>query len=271
MISHGTRGLQELRELDVSSDSPEAQQREMDPFRLVGAIPAGGRELHLGKPKGLLDAGDGTFLERAVTGLRSLGADSILVGVDEPRGPLTSRVAAAGARSIQVPAGPGACFLSLALGSLIETAGLPEEGVPPEPESAEQLHPPTVLLWLPVDLPLVQLDTLKQLVAALEVGLGQDGHGESQEPGGGGPSLPGELVRPTYGNRPGEVMAIVLSGRAPAPCSDPWTLPLEEWLHAGVPLREVAVDDPGIHKRIRTMADYRRHFPRVFRRRFQKW
>ncbi|GEM_PF-681474 len=255
----------------MSSDTPGAGEAAGLPFRLVGAVPAGGPEFHLGKPKGLFDAGEGTFLERSVAGLRTLGADPIVVGVDEPRGPLTSRVAAAGARSIQVEADAGTSFLSLALESVAESSGLPEEGVLPDPEGVATPRRPTVLLWLPVDLPLVRTNTLRQMVATVGDVLSREDVPESQGRRGGDPCLPDLLVCPIQGNRRGEVMAILLGDLAPPPSYDPWTLPVEEWLTDGVRLLEVDVDDPGIHKRIRTMADYRRHFPRVFRRRFQKW
>lgn len=34
---------------------------------------------------------------------------------------------------------------------------------------------------------------------------------------------------------------------------------------------EVSVEDPGIHVHIDTLPEYRRHFPTVYRKRFQKW
>lgn len=249
-----------------------------DPLpRCVGVVVAGGAGQRLGKPKGLLDSGDGTFLDRAIAGLRTVGADPIFVGVDEPRGPLTSAATALGARTVQVT-GEGEDSLLRAGLELVWRSGSPTgDGMGSGREAPSQVEDSPVIrsrlvamIWLPVDLPLLHADTLQALLLAAREEAREHGERreEIREPEEG--VLPVALVRPTRGGRPGEPVVVLLAG-GDAHSPEPWDLPVEGWVQSGVRLREVEVDDPGIHSRIRTMADYRRHFPRVFRRRFQKW
>jgi len=243
---------------------------------MVGVIPAGGPGYRLGKAKALLDAGDGTFLERAVAGLRAVGADPVLVGVDEARGPLHAAVRAVGAHALHVAPEEGGSLLSMALDVVRKIS----EGHTPSADGGPKGPAATAILWLPVDLPLVRGETLRALVA--EVGQTEDG------------SDPPALVRPTREGKPGEptlllpwwvrrLTAVDPTGADAREPANPtpirsedyplptWELPLEAWSHLGLPLGEVPVDDPGIHIRIGSLAEYRRRFPRVFRRRFQKW
>lgn len=244
---------------------------------MVGVIPAGGPDFRLGKAKALLDTGDGTFLERAVAGLRAVGADPVLVGVDESRGPLHAAVRALGVRALHLAPGGDDSLLSMALDVIREIPRDPRPMGGGEMEAKGEPVTPPALLWLPVDLPLVQVRTLRVLV---------DGLREARHS-----SDPPAFLRPSYSGRAGEPLLLLpgwvqhllaeggtLPGGA-APETSPgapstpaaWDLPLEDWERTGPSLREIEVDDPGIHIRIRTLADYRRRFPRVFRRRFQKW
>ncbi|TVR65582.1 MAG: hypothetical protein EA422_03950 [Gemmatimonadales bacterium] len=254
---------------------------------MVGVIPAGGPDFRLGKAKALLDAGDGTFLERAVAELRAVGADPVLVGVDESRGPLHAAVRAVGARPLHVAPDRGESLLSLALDVIRDMTPEPRaqevhrSGGGDEPEAEGAPGPVPALLWLPVDLPLVQPETLRALVAGLREA--------------GSASPPPALLRPSHQGKAGEPVILhpewvqVLLGEdgtgadgtepatnleipsdGPAPWAA-WDRPLGEWGQAAPSVREIEVEDPGIHIRIRTLTDYRRRFPRVFRRRFQKW
>jgi molybdenum cofactor cytidylyltransferase len=206
--------------------------------RVLGVIPAAGRSSRIGgRPKPLLDTGEGTLLERVVGALRGGGADPVVVGVREDPGPVAAEARRLGARTLvpeSVEEGPVAT-----LRSALESARAEGE-------------PPGALLYLPADVPLVQPGTVVALVTAW------------RETG-------AHLVLPREGGRTGH--PALFAGPLLDELLDPH-LPegarsvVEAHRSAAV---EVPVEDPGIHVDIDTLSDYRRHFPAAHRKRFQKW
>jgi molybdenum cofactor cytidylyltransferase len=205
-------------------------------MKVLGVVPAAGRSSRMGNPKPLLDAGGRSFLERVVTALRDGGATEVIVGVRTEKGPIPAAALAAGARILvphDVEDGPIAT---------VREAILSVEG---DPEVRG-------LLLLPVDHPRVETGTVAALLAAAA----------STAPLIAMPVHRGESGHPVFLSR--EVFPDLLEPD------------LEEGARSVVDrhrarVLEVEVDDPGILADLNTLADYRRHFPDSFRKRFQKW
>ncbi len=212
---------------------------------ILGVVPAAGRSTRMGNPKPLMDADGATFLERTVAALREGGADPVVVGVRDHRGPIHAAARKTGAHVLvpdRVDDGPIATV----------RAAVEWATNPPTPEEAE----PTVqaLLLLPVDHPKVKGRTVGRLVEAF---LAAE------------PSPP--LVIPVHGDRSGHP---VLFGASLF--SELGEEELDEGARTVVRRHrsralEVPVDDRGVLVDIDTLPDYRRHYPRAYRKRFQKW
>lgn len=231
---------------------------------VVGVVPAAGRSTRIGNPKPLLDADGATFLERTVGALRAGGCDPVLVGVREPRGPIHAMAARAGGTPLVPPDvddGPIAT-IRVALAWCREHLG------PDAPEA---------LVLLPVDHPLVRGDTVAALIEAFRQG-GADrddadrGDADRGDAGDGAPEHgDAHLVLATHQGETGH--PALFAGPLLAELEDP---DLDEGARTVVRRHRasavlVEVDDPGVHVDIDTLAEYRRFFPRAYRKRFQKW
>lgn len=112
----------------------------------AGVVPSSGASSRMGRDKGLLPIGGGTFLRRTVRTLSDGGCDPVLVVVAEGEDTLAEEASAAGAHVLFNP-DPGdgpITSLRLALSSLPASIG----GV----------------AYLPVDHPLVSTDTVRRLL-----------------------------------------------------------------------------------------------------------
>lgn len=208
----------------------------------LGAVPAAGRSTRIGNPKALLDADGATFLDRTVSALRGGGAEPIVVGVRHPRGPIHAAAGRAGAHPLvpdEVDEGPLATIRT-ALHWFRE----------------RRSHPDLAGIFvLPVDHPRVRADTVEELRSAF---LQQ----ASAPP----------LVRPLHEGRAGFPLLLGPDLFGTIRDSAGRGRPLSELVaeyDGGALLHPVA--DRGVLVDIDTLADYRRHFPRAYRRRFQKW
>jgi hypothetical protein len=201
-----------------------------------GLVPASDARAAIGgAPAPLLRAEDGTFLERALARLRDAGVQDIVVSVRDPRGPVAAAARRAGAELLVVTASEPD-----PLGSL-RAATLEEDG-----EATPWLVlPPGFPLLLPATLTLILEGWAKappdvRLVAPASA-----------------PSTPWRSLAPllVHGAPGVAVLEAAWAGREP-----------EEALVLRVP-----VEDPGATTLVDTLPVYRRHFPGVYRKRFQKW
>jgi len=186
----------------------------------------------MGTPKAMLDAGGWTFLERVINSLRGGGCGRVLVSLPTSTGPVAAKARAAGASVVENPypeEGP--------IGSLraaLATVELEVEGV----------------AFCPVDHPLIQAETVRSLVIKF---------GDTEGP----------LVVPTFKGKRGHP---VLFRRS---LFDELITPeLPEGARTVVhnhldDIAEVPVEDEGTVTDINYLSDYRRHFPREYRLRFQ--
>lgn len=204
---------------------------------ILGVVPAAGRSTRMGNPKPLMDADGATFLDRTVAALREGGADPIIVGLRDDRGPIHAAARQTGAHTLvpeQVEDGPIATVrAALAWARDPDLQGL---------------------LLLPVDHPKVKGETVHRLVEAF---LGADPR----------PSL----AIPVHGDRSGH--PVLFDASLFSELQEPG---LPEGARTVVRRHrdralEVPVDDRGILVDIDTLPEYRRHFPRAYRKRFQKW
>ncbi|CAN5639373.1 hypothetical protein BH23GEM11_BH23GEM11_20490 [soil metagenome] len=223
--------------------------------RLVGIIPCADHSGAIGgAPPPLLQTGDGSFLERAISHLRVAGVGLVLVGVRDRRDPVAARALRAGGTVVEVGAGehdPG--------GSLRAAGERIRSGE--DPQAAGSTDSVTGFLYLPATYPLIRAETMAELTRAWR---------EAE-------TIPGILapVLPTDSPRAGvpwwELAPLFLRG--PHPETRMTKGPGAEGPgHAqDAPLTRVEVVDPGVSERIDTLPLYRRHFPQAFRKRFQKW
>jgi molybdenum cofactor cytidylyltransferase len=212
---------------------------------VFGVVPAAGRSSRIGNPKPLLDADGATFLERTVGALREAGVRTVYVGVREERSPIGAMAGRTGARTV-VPQEPerGPLATLQAVLAARRTAG--EEAAI------------GAFVYLPVDHPLVQPATVRALI---------EGWRETGA----------QLVVPLHRDRRGYPILLdttllreLASGDPPAPGEGEEDV--AALLHPHDPATHlVEVDDQGVLVDIDTLAEYRRHFPAAYRRRFQKW
>lgn len=200
---------------------------------LAGIVPAAGRSRRMGgNPKPLLDAGGRSFLQRVVSALAGGGCEPVLVVVRDPEGPVAAMARRAGARPVENPDPSDGPISSLraALRALEEEV----EGC----------------AFCPVDHPRIDAETVGRLVEAFR---------EGEAP----------IVVPRHGDRRGHPVLFRKTLFAEL---------LEDELEEGARtvlrrhhdrVREVEVDDRGIHVDIDTLSEYRRHYPDAYRKRFQ--
>jgi CTP:molybdopterin cytidylyltransferase MocA len=202
---------------------------------LWGIVPAAGRSSRMGSPKALLDAGGPTFIDRVVKGLLDGGCAEVVAVVREDPGPVAAAARRSGAR-VQVNPAPDDPVRGGQVSSV-------RTGLAAVPDDAAGV------VVLPVDHPLVASGTVAALIEAFR--------------GGEAPA-----VVPTLAERRGH--PVVLGAALFAELG-------EEGLDEGVrtvlarhgeAVARVPVRDRGIVKDIDTLADYRRAFPRAYRRRF---
>ncbi|TVP75802.1 MAG: hypothetical protein EA352_07265 [Gemmatimonadales bacterium] len=226
------------------------------PF-LVGVVPAAGRSGRMGgSAKPLLDTGEGTFLERVVRALREGGASAVVVGVREDPSPLAAHARELGTRVLVPPGleeGPIATLRAALDGPSAEGPGGGDHGQAPD-----------AILYLPADMPLVRPET----VAAVVRGWAEEPESAHSSP----PTRP-TVVLPQWRGQTGH--PALFAGSALQDLLEP-DLPegartVVEHHRAAGTLKTVPVEDRGTTVDIDTVPEYRRHFPRAFRKRFQKW
>lgn len=212
---------------------------------------------------GLLDGDGSTFLERGVALLREAGADRLVVGVKELRGPVHAAVLASGAHPIVAPQGNWLKGVAEAIRwARTEWGWAP----PADPHDASGSGLPPCLIYLPVDRPRVKDATVRALVEVFR----------DTRP-------PPALVRPVHRGRAGfpvllgspgiDALVTLSAGDRDLP---PESGAGEAGMSALLDSLEskaivVETSDPGVGIRIGSVPEYRRHFPRSFRKRFQKW
>lgn len=205
---------------------------------VVGIVPAAGQSSRMSSPKPLLDTGDGTFLDRVVGSLIGGGAATVMVVVRESQGPIAARALHTGAE-------------------LVTTRFPPQDGPVGSIRSAlqhlrEMGSFPHAVLLLPVDMPLVQPGTVREVVEYWKSN----------------PALP--MVRPAFKGESGHPVLFsgpgldLLAGDEPLPQGARSVV--DRFREEG---RLVEVDDAGILVDIDTLPEYRRHFPGPSRRRFR--
>ena len=241
--------------------------------RLLGVIPAADRGGQIGgAPPPLLQTGEGTFLERAITLLRSVGVERVVVGVRDARDPVAAQALRAGAEVVEVGAegrDPGAS-LEAVEGKTASTGGSAGIGgsaaagdsaaagalIPAgDSTSAESGEESVSFLLLPPTYPGVSASTVRAMIEEWR------GAGEAAKVA--APLLPEGT---SLAHLPWHELApLILRGPGAADrLRTPGAL-------GGADLLRIPVTDPGVGERIDTLPLYRRHFPQAFRRRFQKW
>lgn len=190
---------------------------------VVGIVLAAGRSQRMGEPKPLLEIDGQTFLERAITTLRSGGCASVIVVLSPSESTQTMREIAesAGAHVVENPNSKSEPIDSLRIGL---------DGAPTDARAAAVL---------PVDHPVVRESTVAALVRAFE-------------------SRGSIIVRPVFGDRPGH--PIVLERSVWGELAEP---DLPEGTRTVVrrhlaEIDHVVVDDPGVRANIDTPDDYAR-------------
>jgi nicotine blue oxidoreductase len=186
----------------------------------------------MGTPKALLDAGGRTFIERVIGSLRDGGCRRILVSLPSETGPIAARAKGAGAVIVVNPC--------------------PEEGPIGSLRAALRIVEPEVegVAFCPVDHPLIRADTVRSVLMAFS-------------------DTEGALVVPTFEGKRGHP---VLFGRGlfdellDDDLAEGARTVVHNHLHE---IEEVAVEDEGVVRDIDDLSDYRRHFPREYRLRFQ--
>jgi CTP:molybdopterin cytidylyltransferase MocA len=226
-------------------------------------IPSAAPPSALGQALGLLDGDGSTFLERTVSAIREAGADRVMVGVKELRGPVHAAVLATGAHPVVTSAGNGLKAVSEGIRWARQEWGwVPQE----DPSRASGSGRPLCLICLPVDRPRVKGATVRALVEVFLDTL-----------------PPPPLVRPVHRGRSGfpvlfgtqgmEVLLATSEEEPEAPSEpDVGGSELSAFLDSfGAEGVSMETDDRGVAVRIASVPEYRRHFPRSFRKRFQKW
>ncbi|MEX2529209.1 MAG: nucleotidyltransferase family protein [Gemmatimonadota bacterium] len=206
---------------------------------MIGVIPAAGRSSRIGNPKPLLDADGASFLERTVGVLREAGIGTVFVGVREEGSPIGAMAGRTGARVV-IPDDPDrgpVATLRAVVTEAREFAG--------------------ACIFLPVDHPLVRPATIRELIERWRT-TGRD------------------LVVPVHRERRGHPILLGPTLLRELGQGEPGTGAGEEdladLLHPHDHAADlVEVDDRGVLVDIDTLAEYRRHFPAAYRRRFQKW
>jgi CTP:molybdopterin cytidylyltransferase MocA len=194
---------------------------------VVGIVLAAGRSQRMGKPKPLLEIEGQTFLERAITTLRSGGCASVVAVLPSSEStPTMWRIAeSAGARVVENPNPESEPIDSLRIGL---------DAAPADARAAAVL---------PVDHPVVRESTVTALLGAFE-------------------SRASLIVRPVFEDRPGH--PIVLERSIWDELAEP---DLPEGTRTVVrrhadEIDHVAVDDPGVKTNIDTPDDYTRELQR---------
>jgi len=231
--------------------------------RLLGVIPAADRGGQIGgAPPPLLQTGEGTFLERAITVLRSAGVERVVVGVRDARDPVAAQALRAGAEIVEVGAegrDPSASLEAVegktASASAGGSAGIGGSTSIQDSTLAGSEQKSVSFLLLPPTYPGVSGSTVRAMIEEWR------GAGEAAKVA--APLLPegtSLALLPWH-----ELAPLILRGPGAA---DRLRAP---GAVGGADLLRIPVTDPGVGERIDTLPLYRRHFPQAFRRRFQKW
>lgn len=202
---------------------------------LWGVVPAAGRSSRMGSPKPLLDADGPTFLARVVGTLLQGGCAHVVVAVREEPGPVAAAALEAGARVVVNP-----------------EPDHPERGGPiSSVRAALDVVPADAagIVLLPVDHPLVKVETVERLASAFLAG---------EAP----------VVSPVMAGRRGHPVLLSAALFTEIGGGD-----LPEGVRSVVERHaesvvEVEVRDRGILRDLDTLAEYRRAFPQAYRQRF---
>ena len=186
----------------------------------------------MGTPKAMLDAGGWTFLERVIHSLRGGGCARVLVSLPTASGPVAAKARGAGAVVVENPC--------------------PEEGPIGSLRAALRVVEPEVVgvAFCPVDHPLIRVETVGALVREF---------GDTERP----------VVVPTFKGKRGHPVLFrrslfdeLLDTELPEGARTVVHNHLDD-------IAEVPVEDEGTVADIDDLSDYRRHFPREYRLRFQ--
>lgn len=211
----------------------------------VGIIWALGDTNRLGKPAALMDAGGRSFLARIISSLRGGGCQALILVHRDDRGPVPAAATAAGIQAVPISSTPD----PFGVLSVLEAGGV-RIGPPASTD-------PRVVILHPVDRPLLKADTVAHLIARFLEG----------DPPLLRPSFRGEAGFPVL-LRPGAVdPSPSTEGSQDSPSED-LEVACRQW---GKAIHMAEVDDQGVTTAIDSVPAYRRHFPRSFRKRFQKW
>lgn len=215
------------------SREADASRGPGEPLDVVGIVPAAGRSSRMGSPKPLLDAGGPSFLQRVVGALAGGGCRPVVVVVRDLDGPVAAMARSAGATAVRNPDPSDGPISSLrtALRSLDD--------------------PVAGCAFCPVDHPRISSETVAALLEAFRAG---------DDP----------IVVPRHGDRRGHPVVFRHTLFDELLDDD-----LEEGARTVLRrhqarVREVTVDDEGVLVDIDTRAEYRRHYPDAYRRRFQR-
>jgi len=201
------------------------------PVRVAAIIPASGRSSRMGTAKALLDADGPTFLERVAAALGSGGCAPIYVVVEELRGPVAAVARTAGCFPLENPDPSEGPISSVRCGLQALEADV------------------EAFILCPVDHPRFQAGTVAAMLAAFA----------AARPPLVLPMFRGERGHPTLFRRD---LSADLQEEGLAEGAR--TVVLRHLSNA----LEVAVDDPGILTDIDTLSEYRKHYPRAYRKRF---
>jgi len=198
---------------------------------VAAIVPASGRSSRMGTAKALLDADGRSFLDRVVGALTAGGCFPVYVVVEDLRGPVAAAARTAGCIPVENPDPSDGPISSVRLG--IQALG-------PDVEA---------FMVCPVDHPRIQPDTVAAMLAAFT----------ALRPPLVLPVFQGERGHPTLFRR--DLSADLEEEGLPEGAR---TVVLRHLADA----LEVAVDDPGILTDIDTLSEYRKHYPRSYRKRF---